>query len=137
MNEENSYNLIDEPWIPVLVQDGTNRLVSLGEVFADETCSIADLALNPYERIAVFRLLLCITQAALGTKRLKDERSWRESKPLIGSISADYLKKWHDRFFLYGRHAFLQPECISLIKEDGATSCEKMVIRLSSGNKST
>ena len=107
MNEEKSYNLIDEPWIPVLMQDGTNRLVSLGEVFADANGGIADLALNPYERVAVFRLLLCITQAALGSKRLKDERSWRELKSLVGPMSADYLKKWHDRFFLYGHHAFL------------------------------
>ncbi len=137
MNEEKSYNLIDEPWIPVLMQDGTNRLVSLGEVFADANGGIADLALNPYERVAVFRLLLCITQAALGSKRLKDERSWRELKSLVGPMSADYLKKWHDRFFLYGHHAFLQPDCISLVKVAGATPCEKMVICLSSGNKST
>ena len=137
MNEENFYNLIDEPWIPVLMKDGTNRSVTLGEVFADSVRAIVDLALNPYERVAVFRLLLCIAQAALGPERLKDERAWKVVKPLVGSISADYLKKWHDRFYLYGPHAFLQPDCISLVKVDGATPCEKLVIRLSSGNKST
>ena len=55
MNDENSYNLIDEAWIPVLMKDGSNRVVSLGEIFADTDGAIADLALNPYtscQRIA-------------------------------------------------------------------------------------
>ena len=58
MNEQNSFNLIDEPWIPVLMQDGTNRKVSLMDIFVDNDGQIADLALNPYERVSVFRLLL-------------------------------------------------------------------------------
>ena len=137
MNEENAYNLIDEPWIPVLMQDGTNGNVSLREVFADTDGQIADLALNPYERVAVFRLLLCIAQAALGPERLKDERAWRIAKDAVGPVSSEYLKKWHGCFFLYGPHAFLQPDCIALVKSDGATPCDKLVFELSSGNKST
>ena len=137
MNEENAYNLVDEPWIPVLMRDGTNRSVSLGEIFADTEGSIADLALNPYERVAVFRLLLCIAQAALGPERLKDESAWLAARPTVGPIASEYLKKWHDRFFLYGPHAFLQPSCLALAKADGATPCDKLVFRLASGNKST
>ncbi len=137
MNEENTYNLIDEPWIPVMMQDGTNRSVSLGDVFADADGQIADLALNPYERVSVFRLLLCIAQAAFGPERLKDERAWRATKDAIGPVSSEYLNKWHGRFFLYGPHAFLQPDCIALAKPDGATPCDKLVLELSSGNKST
>lgn len=137
MNEENTYNLIDEPWIPVLMQDGTNRSVSLGEVFGDADGQIADLALNPYERVAVFRLLLCIAQAALGPERLKDERAWRTAKGTVGQVSSEYLKKWHHRFFLYGPHAFLQPDCIALAKADGTTPCDKLVFQLASGNNST
>lgn len=137
MNEENTYNLIDEPWIPVLMHDGTNRSVSLGEIFADTKGDIADLALNPYERVAVFRLLLCIAQAALGPERLKDERAWLAAKDIVGPVSSEYLKNWHHRFFLYGPHAFLQPDCIALVKPDGATPCDKLVFELASGNKST
>ena len=137
MNDENSYNLIDEPWIPVLMRDGTNRSVSLGEVFADADGTIADLALNPYERVAVFRLLLCIAQAALGPERLKDEADWLAVKDVVGPISSDYLKKWHDRFFLYGPHAFLQPDCVAPAKADGTTPCDKLVFQLASGNNST
>ena len=137
MNEENSYNLIDEPWIPVLMRDGTNRSVSLGMVFADTDGSIADLALNPYERVAVFRLLLCIAQAALGPERLKDEADWLAAKGTVGPVSSEYLRKWHDSFFLYGPHAFLQPDCIALAKTNGTTQCDKLVFQLASGNNST
>lgn len=137
MNDENTYNLIDESWIPVLMRDGTNRSVSLGAIFADVDGLIADLALNPYERVAVFRLLLCIAQAALGPERLKDEAAWLAAKDVVGSVSVDYLKKWHDRFFLYGTHAFLQPDCIALAKADGMTPCDKLVFHLASGNNST
>ena len=137
MNDENAYNLIDEPWIPVLMRDGTNRSVSLGAVFSDADGTIADLALNPYERVAVFRLLLCIAQAALGPDRLKDETAWLAAKDTLSPVSADYLKKWHDRFFLYGPHAFLQPDCIALAKADGTTPCDKLVFQLASGNNST
>ena len=137
MNEENFYNLVDEPWIPVLMQDGTNRRVSLGEVFSDSDGAIADLALNPYERVAVFRLLLCIAQAALGPERLKDERAWRGAKAAVGPVSADYLKKWHDRFFLYGPHAFLQPDCVLPAKEDGVKPCSNLMFERAAGSNST
>lgn len=137
MNDENSYNLIDEAWIPVLMKDGSNLVVSLGDIFKDKDGAIADLALNPYERVAVFRLLLCIAQAALGLDRLKDEDAWKAAKSDVGPISTDYLRKWHHRFFLYGPHAFLQPDDVEAVRDDAATTCDKLVFRLASGNKST
>ncbi|MBR6586917.1 MAG: type I-E CRISPR-associated protein Cse1/CasA [Kiritimatiellae bacterium] len=144
MNDENSYNLIDEAWIPVLMKDGSNRAVSLGEIFADTDGAIADLALNPYERVAVFRLLLCIAQAALGPDRLKDEDAWKAAKSDVGPISADYLRKWHHRFFLYGPHAFLQPDDVKTSKDAGTGTSEhfnsdvsKLCLARASGNNST
>jgi len=112
MNEDNAYNLIDEPWIPVLMQDGTNHVVSLGEIFADESGTIADLTLNPYERIAIFRLLLCIAQAALPIAQINDERSWFSVQGEIGSLSLNYMEKWHDHFYLYGTNSFVQIDCL-------------------------
>lgn len=143
MNDENSYNLIDEAWIPVLMKDGTNRAVSLGDIFADADGAIADLALNPYERVAVFRLLLCIAQAALGPDRLKDEDAWKAAKSDVGPVSTDYLRKWHHRFFLYGPHAFLQPDDVKpIIGKDGKqpdhnSDISKLCLARASGNNST
>lgn len=137
MNETNTYNLIDEPWIPVLMRDGANRTVSLGEIFADTEGAIADLALNPYERVAVFRLLLCIAQAALGPDRLADESAWLDAKDAIAPAASAYLQKWHDRFFLFGPRAFLQPDDVASSGAGGLTSCDKLAFRLASGNNST
>ena len=137
MNEENTYNLIVEPWIPVLMRDGNNRSVSLGDIFADANGTIADLALNPYERVAVFRLLLCIAQAALGPERLKDETAWKAAKADVGPVATDYLKKWHDRFFFYGTHAFLQPDDVVAVNESSYKPYSTLVFELASGNNST
>ncbi len=137
MDVENTYNLIDEPWIPVLMQDGATRTVSLSEIFSDNDGAIADLALNPYERVAVSRLLLCISQAALEPARLIDESAWLEAKSAVCPMALAYLRKWHGRFFLYGPHAFLQPDCIALAKADSATPLDKLVLQFSSGNNST
>ncbi len=133
--DENSYNLIDEKWIPVLMQDGTPRNVSLEEVFSDTRGLIKDLALIPYERIAVIRLLLCIAHAALGTGRVADRPALiRLSIDEISQAACAYLQKWHSRFFLYGPGAFMQPDALESI---GDSSRDKLVFHLSSGSNST
>ena len=137
MNEPNAYNLVDERWIPVLTRSGENRAVSLADIFADDDGDIADLALNPYERIAVFRLLLCIAQAALGPERLADETAWLAARDSVGPAAARYLQKWHARFFLYGPHALLQPDDAFPVSADGLTSCDKLAFHCASGNNST
>lgn len=61
------FNLVEEPWIPVRqAMDGKRVLVGLGDLFrlAGE---IQDLDCSPAERVALMRLLVCITHAALGT----------------------------------------------------------------------
>ena len=57
-------NLTLDPWIPAVRADGTRDLFSLHALFA-EAHTLRDLAVKPHERIALMRLLLCITQAAL------------------------------------------------------------------------
>ena len=132
---ENSYNLIDEPWIPVILKSGENRDVSLSEIFSEQSSEIADLSLIPYERIAVFRLLLCIAQAALGPDRLKGENEWLASRTDLVDVCGKYLDKWHDRFYLYGPHAFLQPDNLKDVA--GKKHLDKLFFDCSSGNNST
>lgn len=131
MRTEN-YNLIEEDWIPVLMKDGTTRRISLGELFAkgDE---IADLSLNPYERVAIMRLLICITMASLDENDLKDEAAWRTCLPKIKPAVAAYFAKWHDRFNFYGDHAFMQPDDIS----GSCIDVGKLFFKLSNGNNGT
>lgn len=71
-----NFNLIDSPWIPVRWQNDVRNeapaLVSLHTAFARST-EIADLDCAPHERIALTRLLACITHAAIGAPEDEDE----------------------------------------------------------------
>lgn len=101
---DNRFNLIDEPWIPV-VDVG---IVSLREVFRDP--SYRQLGGNPVEKIALIKLLLAIGQAAATPA---DEFEWRElGSEGLAEKCLDYLERWHDRFYLYGNKAFLQVPAI-------------------------
>ncbi len=98
-------NLVSDPWIPVVMQDGAHREVSLDDVFRDGE-SIADFAANPCQRIALTRLLICIAQAALDGP--VDEADWLACRPRLADAALAYLAKWKHRFNLFGEHAFLQ-----------------------------
>lgn len=107
-------NLVKDPWISVLALDGKHRSVSLRESFA-EGDKIADLALNPCQRIAVMRLLICIAQAALDGPA--DETAWAACRPRLRDAALAYLDKWRPRFELFGEDAFLQVDGIEMPEE--------------------
>lgn len=70
-----NFNLIDSPWIPVRWKADspeTPPLVSLNGAFSRGE-EIADLDCAPHERIALVRLLVCITHAALGAPETADD----------------------------------------------------------------
>lgn len=101
---ENRFNLIDEPWIPVV---GKGK-VGLRQIFADD--SIVALGGNPVEKIAVFKLLLAIAQSAFTPK---DETEWESLG--VGGLQKkvnEYLDKHYDCFWLYGDKPFLQMPAI-------------------------
>lgn len=98
-------NLATDKWIPVLDGAKRKRLVSLHEAFA-EGDTIPDLAVNPVQRIALMRLLICITQAALDGPA--DEEDWYHCAPRIPKAAKSYLETWRQAFELYGDNAFLQ-----------------------------
>lgn len=99
------FNLIDEPWMPVV---GKGR-VSLWQVFTDSDCRA--LGGNPVERIALMKLLLAITQAAATPE---DETACRALGPAgLAEKCLAYLDQWHDRFDLYGDKPFLQMPAIA------------------------
>ena len=104
MMTENRFNLIDEPWIPVV----NVGLVSLKQIFTDKTYRA--LGGNPVEKIALTKLLLAIAQAACTPQ---DEETWSSlGSTGLAEHCLDYLEKWHDRFYLYGERPFLQMPAI-------------------------
>lgn len=102
---ENRFNLVDEPWIPV-VDMGR---VSLLQVFSSS--EFRALGGNPVQKIALTKLLLAIAQAAATPA---DEKAWVAlGAPGLAERCVDYLKNHHDRFFLYGERPFLQMPAIA------------------------
>lgn len=120
---ESSFNLIDEPWIPV----ADYERVSLRDIFSRS--EYQSLGGNPVQKIAVFKLLLAIAQAAATPA---DEKEWREQGAQgMAEKCLTYLDKWHDRFFLYGEKPFLQMPAIAAAR---ALSFGAFLPEVSTGN---
>jgi CRISPR system Cascade subunit CasA len=129
-------NLTIDPWIPALRIDGGRHLFSLQALFS-KAHEIRDLAVKPHERIAVMRLLVCITQAALDGP--SDECEWQDCRALIQSRVPDYLQKWKPAFELFGDGPrFLQFPNLHLAKgSDEGNSATKLDLLLATGNNPT
>ena len=123
-------NLTDTPWIPIVKQNGNKEMVSLLTLFQDGQ-TIRDLSVNPPQRIALMRLLICITQAALDGP--EDEEAWFNSKNKITESVINYLDQWHEAFELFGKKPFLQA---SNLKSLDNASLDKLDFDLSAGNNS-
>ena len=100
-------NLSKDSWIPVIDDKLGHRMVGLEELY-QKAHEIRDLAVPPPERIALTRLLVCITQAALDGPAT--EKDWAKCKSSIAVSSISYLKSHQECFELYkeGGGGFLQ-----------------------------
>jgi CRISPR system Cascade subunit CasA len=96
---DNRFNLIDEPWFP-LVGVGC---VSLSRLFSDPQAPA--IGGNPVEKIALTKLLLAIAQAAYTPG---DEGTIPTGPADLAQRCAAYLQQRHDLFYLYGERPFLQ-----------------------------
>lgn len=129
-------NLTLEPWIPALRADGRRDLFSLQDLFA-QAHELRDLAAKPHERVALMRLLICITQAALDGPA--DHAAWETCQPLIQPRVRDYLTQWKSAFELFGEgHRFLQLPNLKPGKEsDDGNAITKLDLALATGNNPT
>lgn len=129
-------NLTIDPWLPALRADGRRELFSLHDVFA-QAHELRDVAVKPHERIALMRLLLCITQAALDGPA--DDDVWTQCQPMIQPSVRAYLDKWRGSFELFGDGPrFLQlPNLKPGKKNDAGTPATKLDLALATGNNST
>jgi CRISPR system Cascade subunit CasA len=134
----NTFNLTDHPWIPVrwlIPSPDLPAQVSLHDAFA-RALEIADLDCLPHERIALTRLLVCITHAALGAP--EDADTWLETnfgQDLQTSVPS-YLNREeiHPHFNLLGDGLrFLQNDA-KFSPTDQGYPLSKISFHLSSGN---
>ena len=129
-------NLTHDNWLPVIGADGRQRSVSLFELFATAH-EIRDLAAKPHEKIALLRLIICITQAALDGP--KDFDAWETCRDAIPSAAKRYLEKWKPSFELFGDGPrFLQVPGLKAAKEENdGIPATKLDLTLASGNNAS
>ena len=128
------YNLLDEPWIPVRLVDGTIIDVGLLELLR-RTTDIADLACElPTQSIAIQRLILAIMYRVATPRDTRDwVRQWDEGAPTEQMI--EYLERWRDRFYLFGgRFPFMQVADLRTAK-DAVSGLEKLIADVPNGEQ--
>ena len=128
------YNLLDEPWIPVRLIDGTITDVGLLELLR-RTTDIADLACElPTQSIAIQRLILAIAYRVATPHDTRDwVRQWEDGAPTEQMI--EYLERWRDRFYLFGgRFPFMQVADLRTAK-DAVSGLEKLIADVPNGEQ--
>ena len=128
------YNLLDEPWIPVRLVDGTITDVGLLELLR-RTTDIADLACElPTQSIAIQRLILAIAYRVATPRDARDwARQWDEGAPTEQMI--EYLERWRDRFYLFGgRFPFMQVADLRTAK-NSVSGLEKLIADVPNGEQ--
>jgi len=101
-----SFNLIDEAFIPVRTQAGGHEMVNLRDtlVRSHEFASIADA--SPLTTFALYRFLMVIVHRVLEGE---DAEAIRQAGKLPENRIADYLTRYRDRFDLFDvERPFLQ-----------------------------
>jgi len=128
------YNLLDEPWIPVRLIDGTITDVGLLELLR-RTTDIVDLACElPTQSIAIQRLILAIAYRVATPHDTRDwVRQWEDGAPTEQMI--EYLERWRDRFYLFGgRFPFMQVADLRTAK-DAVSGLEKLIADVPNGEQ--
>jgi len=111
-----TFNLLDEPWIPVVSQGWQRRDVSLVELF-DDWHSLREIqGDNPPTTLAIYRFLLAILHRAYQGPKNVDH--WEEIQQDNGKKAIAYLNQWRDRFDLFHPdYPFMQDLALASVKE--------------------
>ena len=131
-------NLAVDKWIPCVYEDGRSGMASLKECFSDPR--IVALAVRPHERVALMRLLLCVSYASVGIPKNYD--AWVGCPEKLPEAAVAYLEKWKESFELFDpKNPFLQVPGLrgggKKGDEDGMTPVSKLDFALAAGNNST
>ncbi|BAL94033.1 type I-E CRISPR-associated protein Cse1/CasA [Rubrivivax gelatinosus] len=116
-----AFNLLDEPWIPVLYADGRSSAVGLREVFAEAGRIVAIAEPSPPSLVAIHRLLLAILHRAVtqqfGRWNDRDRAVWYDDG-LPQAAVEHYLEQWRENFWLLGgERPFMQVPALAQAEE--------------------
>ncbi len=112
-----TFNLIDEPWIPCTMLDGTRRSLGLRETLT-QAQDVGELGGDsPLEVASLHRLLLAVLHRNFD---IGDSQQWGalwESGAFDYGVINDYLERWRGRFDLFdGERPFYQVAGLDLTK---------------------
>lgn len=105
-----TFNLIDEPWLPVTRKDGRTEELGLLRLFTEaHELSTIDLE-TPDVLAGVYKMLLAIAHRAYdGPKDLKELKAIWKAGHFSSNKVRSYLEAWRSRFDLWdSKHPFLQ-----------------------------
>lgn len=131
VSEEPHFNLIDEPWIPVSMMDGSIGEVSLRTLFRTAPRIRAIGGDIPQQEPVILRLCLAIVyrayRLACVSDMIREEmlEEWRanwEAGAFDANVIDGYLDDVHDSFDLFGDRPFMQ--VASLRYESKAKECD-------------
>ena len=112
-----TFNLIDEPWIPCTMLDGTPRSLGLRETLT-QAQDVGELGGDsPLEVAALHRLLLAVLHRNFD---IGEEQQWGalwENGAFDSGVIDDYFERWRDRFNLFDEdRPFYQVASLDLTK---------------------
>lgn len=136
------FNLLDEPWLPVHMADGSVKELGLLDTFQRSSQIVALAETAPPNLVAQYRLLLAILHRAL-TRMLpqgwkdKDRARWYRDGLPVDAIT-EYLEYWRERFWLFHpEHPFMQVAVLADAEETRDKRKPWTQIALASANGNT
>lgn len=131
------FNLIDDPWIPVVRHDGSMAQLGLAELLA-EAPDVKDLACaSPIEQVATVRLLLAVCHRAAPIRRPSDAATRFAGQWPSGTLRG-YLAQHRDRFDLFdGDAPFMQMPWLARHPKSTPYPIAKIVAGWATGNEKT
>lgn len=94
------FNLVDEAWIPCLMENGKPEMHSIRSVFTEAHRVIEIASQSPLEVASIHRLLLAILERSLDLAGSRDIEAIWEQRKWDNAKLQGYLDKWHARFDL-------------------------------------
>ena len=130
---DNVFNLIDEPWVPVVYCDGHPAEVSLRQLFVDAHLIKGVSGDIPQQQLPMLRLALAIMYRALRQPDMDDEsmldlwgEMWQAGAFDITEFDR-YFETWHDRFFLLGDRPFFQVPGLAYVDKKPPSPVSEMI----------
>lgn len=130
-----SFDLVDEPWIPCLLPDGSPRECSLEEVLLDAHRIREVFDSSPLVTAALHRLLLAILHRNFGPASPEQWMKLWAARRWDAHIVSGYLDRWRHRFDLFdATRPFYQVPEMPNVRTSPAT---RLVMEAASGNNPT